>query len=178
MAHPTAALPKGFGSYDNPNYIASGTAVSRRPQNHARILSHRPDIDPTRMIGIGVSAGGFATVALTADPPPGLIAAISFAGGRGSPDSDKVCHPERLIDTFRVFGQRSRIPMLWVYAANDHFFAPALAQQFKAAFTSGGGSVDFVAAPTFGEDGHDFRFRRPASRTGRRMLRPSCSGRI
>jgi hypothetical protein len=59
-----------------------------------------------------------------------------------------------LIDAFRAFGQRSRIPMLWVYAANDHFFAPALAQQFKAAFTSSGGSVDFVAAPAFGTDGH------------------------
>jgi hypothetical protein len=44
--------------------------------------------------------------------------------------------------------------MLWVYAANDHFFSPALAQQFKAAFTAGGGNADLVTAPAFGEDGH------------------------
>ena len=145
---------EGFGSCDNPNYVASGTASATDLKTTLEFVSHRPDVDPTRMIAVGVSAGGFATVALTADPPPGLVAAISFAGGRGSPESDKVCHPERLIDAFRVFGQRSRIPMLWVYAANDHFFAPALAQQFKAAFTSAGGSVDFVSAPAFGEDGH------------------------
>jgi dienelactone hydrolase len=145
---------EGFGSCDNPNYVASGTASAADLKTTLEFVSHRPDVDPTRMIAVGVSAGGFATVALTADPPPGLVAAISFAGGRGSPESDKVCHPERLIDAFRVFGQRSRIPMLWVYAANDHFFGPALAQQFKAAFTSAGGSVDFVSAPAFGTDGH------------------------
>jgi len=44
--------------------------------------------------------------------------------------------------------------MLWVYAANDHFFGPDLAQQFRAAFAAGGGIVDFVAAPAFGGDGH------------------------
>jgi dienelactone hydrolase len=146
---------ESFGGCDNPNYVASGTISAADLKTTLEFVSHRPDVDPSRMIAVGVSAGGFATVALTADPPPGLVSAISFAGGRGSPESDKVCHPERLIDAFRAFGQRSRIPMLWVYAANDHFFAPALAQQFKAAFTSGGGSVDFVAAPAFGEGGHN-----------------------
>jgi dienelactone hydrolase len=145
---------ESFGSCDNPNYIAAGIAGAADLKTTLEFVSHRPDVDPSRMIAVGVSAGGFATVALTADPPPGLVAAISFAGGRGSQESDKVCRPDHLIDAFRAFGKRSRVPMLWVYAANDHFFAPALAQQFKAAFTSGGGSVDFIAAPAFGEDGH------------------------
>ncbi len=143
-----------YGGCDNPNYIAAGVAGAADLKTTLEFLSHRPDIDPTRIIAVGVSAGGFDTVALTADPPPGLVAAISFAGGRGSLENDRVCRPERLIEAFRAFGKRSRIPMLWVYAANDHFFGPALAQQFKAAFTSAGGSVDFVGAPAFGADGH------------------------
>ena len=65
-----------------------------------------------------------------------------------------MCRPDRLVGAFRAFGERSRVPMLWVYAANDHFFGPALAQQLKAAFTGAGGSVDFVGAPAFGDDGH------------------------
>src|ERR1700733_5497432 len=145
---------EAFGSCDNPNYIATGTAGAADLKTTLEFVSHRPDVDPNRMIAVGVSAGGFATVALTADPPPGLVAAISFAGGRGSLENDKVCRPDRLIEAFRAFGAHSRVPMLWVYAANDHFFAPALAQQFKTAFTSGGGNVDFIAAPAFGEDGH------------------------
>jgi dienelactone hydrolase len=143
-----------FGGCGNPDYADAGYAGADDLKTTLEFVSHRPDVDPTRMIAVGVSAGGFATVALTADPAPGLVAAISFAGGRGLEESDKVCRPDRLVDAFAAFGKRSRVPMLWVYAQNDHFFGPALAQQLKAAFTAGGGSVDFVAAPAFGNDGH------------------------
>ena len=146
---------EGFGSCDNANYVAAGNAGAADLKTTLEFVSHRSDVDPTRMIAVGVSAGGFATVALTADPPPGLVAAISFAGGRGSLESNRVCRPDRLIDAFHTFGKSSRVPMLWVYAENDHYFAPALAQQFKSAFVDGGGQVDFVAAPAFGNDGHD-----------------------
>jgi dienelactone hydrolase len=145
---------ESFGSCDNANYIAAGTASAADLKKTLEFVSHRTDVDPTRMIAVGVSTGGFATVALTADPPQGLVAAISFAGGRGSQESDKTCAPDHLLAAFRAFGARSRIPMLWVYAENDHFFGPALAQQFKTAFTGGGGSVDFISAPAFGTDGH------------------------
>ena len=79
---------------------------------------------------------------------------MSFAGGRGSDSSDMVCRDDKLIETFGALGRRSRLPMLWVYAQNDHFFGPALAQKLRAAFTAAGGKVDFVAAPPFGSDGH------------------------
>jgi dienelactone hydrolase len=145
---------EGFGSCGNANYTTAGEAGAADLKLALEFVSHRPDIDPARMIAVGVSAGGFATVALTADPPPGLVAAISFAGGRGSQQADQVCEPEKLVAAFRAFGARSRIPMLWVYAENDHFFGPELAKQLDAAFTGAGGSVTFVAAPAFGNDGH------------------------
>jgi hypothetical protein len=44
--------------------------------------------------------------------------------------------------------------MLWIYAQNDHWFPPAMAQQFDAAYKKGGGTEQFVAAPPDGEDGH------------------------
>jgi len=143
-----------FGACANPNFTDAGFAGADDLKKTLEFVSHRPDVDPAHMIAVGVSAGGFATVALTAEPPPGLVAAISFAGGRGSLEDNKVCRSDRLIDAFRAFGKRSRVPMLWVYAENDHFFGPALAQQLKVAFMGGGGSVDFVAAPAFGTDGH------------------------
>lgn len=143
-----------YGACGNPNYVAAATAGAEDLKAAIAFLVHRPDIEPSRVIGVGVSAGGFATVALTADPPPELVAAISFAGGRGSVHDYEVCNEERLIEAFRVFGKRSRTPMLWVYAENDHFFGPRLAQQLKAAFTSGGANVEFVAASAFGRDGH------------------------
>jgi len=144
-----------YGACSNPNYIAAGEAGAEDLRLSLEMVSHRPDIDPTRMIAVGVSAGGFATVALTTDPPPGLVAAISFAGGRGSLKADADCRPDRLIAAFRAFGKRSRTPMLWVYAANDHFFGPELTEKLRAAFATSGGHVDFVAAPAFGNEGHN-----------------------
>jgi dienelactone hydrolase len=117
-------------------------------------LSKRPDIDASRIISVGVSAGGFASTALSAENPPGLVAAINFAGGRGSPRDDEVCSPDRLVDTFATFGKRSRVPMLWVYAENDRYFGPMISRRFHEAFTNEGGRAEFVMAPPFDRDGH------------------------
>jgi len=113
-----------------------------------------PQVDATRIVAVGVSTGGLATVALTAKAPPGLVAAINFAGGRGSKADHDVCNADDLIRAYRSFGKHSRTPMLWIYAQNDKFFWPELAQKFDAAFRSQGGRDQFVLAPPIGEDGH------------------------
>jgi dienelactone hydrolase len=113
-----------------------------------------PEVDATHIIAMGVSTGGFATVALTAKAPAGLVAAINFAGGRGSKSDHDVCNSGDLIRAYRDFGKHSRTPMLWLYAQNDKFFWPELAQKFDAAFRSQGGQDQFVLAPPIGEDGH------------------------
>lgn len=143
-----------YGACNNPNYLAAAANAAADLNTATAYLARRPDVDASRMISAGVSAGGFATIALTADPPPGLIAAINFAGGRGSLKADQVCGQNRLIDAYRAMGKRSRVPMLWVYAENDHFFGPQLAQQLQQAFTGAGGNVEFIRAPAFGQDGH------------------------
>ncbi|MFY9748436.1 MAG: dienelactone hydrolase family protein [Acidobacteriaceae bacterium] len=118
-----------------------------------------PNVDPQRAIAVGVSTGGLATVALTAQAPPQLVAAINFAGGRGSRADHDVCNPDDLVRAYKNFGKHSRVPMLWLYAQNDKFFWPELAQKFDAAFRSQGGNDQFVLAPPIGDDGHSL-FRR------------------
>ncbi|MBR0856083.1 alpha/beta hydrolase family protein [Bradyrhizobium liaoningense] len=117
-------------------------------------MAHRADVTTTGMIAAGHSTGGLATVALTAQAPPGLVAAINFAGGRGSRDDDEVCNPDGLVQAFASFGKNSRVPMLWVYAANDLYFGPNLAHRLHDGFRAGGGNATFVAAPPHGDDGH------------------------
>jgi dienelactone hydrolase len=119
--------------------------------DYARSL---PNVDPQRAIAVGVSTGGLATVALTAQAPPQLVAAINFAGGRGSQADHDVCNPDDLVHAYKEFGKHSRVPMLWIYAENDKFFWPELAQKFDAAFRSQGGNDQFVLAPPIGDDGH------------------------
>jgi dienelactone hydrolase len=145
---------EGYACSPRADYYDSGRESAKDLRAAMAYLATRPEVDATRMISVGVSAGGFATVALTADPPAGLVAAISFAGGRGSRKPDEVCNPEVLVRAFYDFGKKSRIPMLWVYAENDHFFGPSIAAQFYQAFTSAGGKAEFVHATAFGKDGH------------------------
>lgn len=113
-----------------------------------------PQVDPARIVSAGFSTGGLATVALTTHPPPGLVAAISFAGGDGSQGDHNVCNASDLVHAYRNLGKRSRVPMLWIYAENDRYFWPELAQQFDAAFRAGGGDDQLVLAPPVGQDGH------------------------
>jgi dienelactone hydrolase len=142
------------GACGNPDYYDSGRESARDLRAAIAYLSTRPEVDATQIISVGISAGGFATVALTADPPPGLVAAISFAGGRGSRKPDEVCSPTVLVNAFREFGRKSRTPMLWVYADNDHFFGPQIAAAFYQAFLSAGGQATFIHAAAYRKDGH------------------------
>jgi dienelactone hydrolase len=117
-----------------------------------------PEVDPDTMLSVGVSTGGFAQVALSANPPRGLKAAISFAGGNGGDGHEHNCNLGGVIDAFHDFGKGAHkhgdLPMLWIYAQNDHWFTPAMAQQFDEAYKKGGGLNQFVMAPPDGEDGH------------------------
>ncbi len=122
-------------------------------------MNSRTDVSTNGMIAVGVSAGGFATLALTANAPPGLAAAINFAGGRGSRADNDVCDEDALVRAFATLGKTSRIPTLWIYAQNDKFFGPELVRRMHAAFTRAGGRAQFVDFPPHGEDGH-FLFSR------------------
>ena len=53
--------------------------------------------------------------------------------------------------------------MLWVYAANDSFFAPEIAARMHAAFVGAGGAAELVAVGPFGKDGHALFGARPAA---------------
>jgi hypothetical protein len=44
--------------------------------------------------------------------------------------------------------------MLWLFSVNDHWFPPALARKFEAAYVKGGGVEQFVLAPAYPDDGH------------------------
>jgi dienelactone hydrolase len=145
---------ESYGSCTNPDYAAAGLRGAADIAAAIAALASNPHVDAAHVLAVGVSAGAFATVALTSTPPPGLTAAIAFAPGRGSYAPDKVCGEDRLVDAFRRYGRTSRVPLLWVSAANDHFFDPPLVKRLTGAFESGGARVTFVAAPRFGSEGH------------------------
>ncbi|HEY2248223.1 MAG TPA: CocE/NonD family hydrolase, partial [Bradyrhizobium sp.] len=145
---------ENYGSCGSPDYTSAGRTAAADLAAVARYMRDQPYVAKDKWISVGVSAGGFATIALTADAPPGLAAAIAFAPGRGSRDEDEVCGEKQLIAAFAAFGKTSRTPLLWVSSPNDHFFGPKLVSNLTAAFSRAGGQLTFVAAPPFGDDGH------------------------
>ncbi|BAI73110.1 dienelactone hydrolase [Azospirillum sp. B510] len=144
------------GSCNNPDYLRSARQSAEDLRQAIRYVAEQPYADASRILAVGVSAGGLASVALGADAPPGLKAVISFAGGRGSIADNEVCQENRLIAAFGTLGRSSRVPSLWIYAENDLFFGPALARRLWEAFTQEGGRAEFIAAPPNGKDGHGF----------------------
>ena len=145
---------ENYGSCGSPDYTSAGRTAAADLAAVARYMLGQAYVAKDKWISVGVSAGGFATIALTAEAPPGLAAAIAFAPGRGSRNADEVCGEKQLVAAFAAFGKTSRTPLLWVSAPNDHFFGPRLVSNMTAAFSEGGGQLTFVAAPPFGDDGH------------------------
>ena len=152
--HSQGGWVENYSSCGSPDYIRAGRMAAADLAAVATYMLGQPYVAKDKWISVGVSAGGFSTIALTADAPPGLAAAIAFAPGRGSRNADEVCGEQQLVAAFAAFGKTSRTPVLWVSAPNDHFFGPTLVSAFTGAFSKAGGRLTFVAAPPFGDDGH------------------------
>jgi dienelactone hydrolase len=148
------AYAENSGPCENRDYLRSARESATDLRAAVEAMKSRTDVATDRFIAVGISAGGFASIALSADPPPGLAAVLNFAGGRGSRDEDDVCDEDALVRAFAALGKTSRVPTLWIYAENDKFFWPELAHRMHTAFTRAGGRAQFIDAAAFGEDGH------------------------
>jgi dienelactone hydrolase len=140
------------------SFAEAGEASADDLRAAAKYGAALPEVDPATIVSAGVSTGGFAQVALTANPPAGLKAAISFAGGRGGDGKGDNCDLEGIVSAYRKFGKKSRLPMLWIYSENDRWFPPEVARRFDAAFREGGGDDQLVMVPPYREDGHRFYY--------------------
>jgi dienelactone hydrolase len=162
------ALRPGFGASDGPymepsgpcndrDYVRDGMETAAIEGAIVQSAAMLPGIDPKRIVVVGQSAGGFGVIALADSPPPGLVGVISFAGGRGGDDREHICSgAKRLVDAAGVFGRANRVPQLWLFAANDHFFPPPVAHaMFQAYQSASGPKASFVDLPAFGDDGHE-----------------------
>ena len=150
----TGGWAEGFGPCVGADYRKAGLASASDIASTIRHLQKLPYVDRQKVVAAGVSAGGFGSIALSSLGLPGVVAVLNFAGGRGSQKADTVCSKDRLLDATKAFGLTARVPTLWVYSDNDHFFGPELAQEMIGAYRTAGGQATFTKAPVFGEEGH------------------------
>jgi dienelactone hydrolase len=164
-------MRRGYGASDGPPAVAlscasptlTGRFASEADDLQATLtaIARRDDADGTRMIAIGVSAGGAAVTALSARNPPGLIGVINISGGLRFPTCSK---EDALVEAFKEYGTKSKVPSLWIYAKNDSFFSPELVERMQTAFRDGGGDMKLVMFDADQRyDGHNI-FRHPNGR--------------
>ena len=109
-------------------------------------MIRQPFIRKNGAVAIGQSAGGWGVLALASQNYPPLKAVVAFAPGRGGRIdgvTGRNCAPDRLVAAARQFGEKTRIPSLWIYAENDSYFPAGTVEA-----AGGGLSAWPAAAPT------------------------------
>lgn len=156
-ASASAGDPEDSMSCDQPRYQPAGDAAALQVLAVVAHLRKQTDIDPSRLVVMGQSVGGFTTVAAAATKPDGLIAAINVAGGHGGNPETRPgdpCKAYMLENTFAVWGKTAAAPMLWMYSENDKYFNPKNSRAWFDAYTKAGAKAEYKLMPAFGDDGH------------------------
>jgi dienelactone hydrolase len=154
-------IRRGFGQSDGPmpvppncqttSFIPRFSSDADELEAAVEAVSARPDADASRVIAIGVSAGGAAVTALAARNPKNLRAVVNISGGLRMESCPK---DDVLVQAFKELGAKSRVPALWIYARNDNSFPPDVVTRMHEAFLGAGGDVKFVMFDAIGTDGH------------------------
>src|SRR3954471_3635165 len=145
------------GPCRNPNYRHGETAASDDILAAYEYTRSLPYVDGSRMILAGQSAGGVASIYTAARAPQGLVAVLAFAAGRGGNPARNPgvpCAIEPLARVFDDLGKSVKVPVLFHYAENDHFFNAQTSRLWYDRFTAGGARAEYVLQPAFGKDGH------------------------
>ena len=145
------------GGCDEADYARSGRATAAEISLALDFLRKQDFVRQDSVVVLGHSAGGWGALALANADPNAISAIIAFAPGRGGHANDepnRICAPQTLLAAAAEFGKAARIPVTWLVATNDSYFAPAFSRQLADAFRGGGGKVDFRTLPAVGSEGH------------------------
>jgi dienelactone hydrolase len=145
---------EGFGC-ERPDYRKAMETAARDIEAARAAMEPRPDVDATRVLGVGVSMGGAAMLAWASTQPKGVVGIVNLSGGAGSMQPGSNCDEEALVSAIGSYGVRSRIPTLWLYAGNDTFFDPRVVERMHAAYAQAGGVAEVHIFGRLKEDGHE-----------------------
>lgn len=153
-------LADRYGRCEAPDYIHAAQEAARDVAAIMVYGQKLPDVDAAKVVLLGKSAGGFASLALAAQQPAGLRGVINFAAGRGAQpqmrEKASVCGEPELLKTVASFAATSRVPQLWIYAENDSYFRPPLVRKMAQSYQQAGHPLTLVFVPPGGHEGHRF----------------------
>ena len=150
-------LVEAMGDCTSPHHYRSGRIAAEDVGAAVSYMAQQPFVDPARIVVVGISTGGWASLALAGSRPDLVAAVVNFAGGRGGHAwgrSGAVCGESELVEAAGEYARTARAPTLWLYAQNDSYFGPKLAARMAAAWKDGGGGVEYVPLGSYGQEGH------------------------
>jgi dienelactone hydrolase len=131
-------------------------AISRQAGHSVRRavdwVASQPWADDRRMVVMGQSHGGLATLAYGTQPHPGTRLLVNVAGGLRQPACP--AWRQQLVATMGELGAHTQLPSLWIYGDNDSHFPPAVWQGALADYRSRGGPARLHEVGRFGSDSH------------------------
>lgn len=154
---------KSEGVYPLPS--SSGDAdATYKGRLHARdimpalaYLKTVPDIDSSRIIISGQSAGGYSTMYIASQNPPGVIGAVNFSGGRtdvGGNSFGPGALNRTMVNAFEDAGKTTSFPILLIFAEGDSRYSANTIRHSYQAFVDAGGHATLSLSPPIRDDGH------------------------
>jgi dienelactone hydrolase len=147
-------VEKTYGCTES-ELIRVGLETAADIREAIRLMAQKSYVDASKIISVGVTDGGYASLALTADPPTGLAAAILFSPGRIPKPTFAPCFNQSMTSAVAMFGKTSRVPTLWIQAENNLRISLDLEKQLYKVFVEMGGNAEFITVPAFETDGND-----------------------
>ncbi|WP_441233091.1 dienelactone hydrolase family protein [Bradyrhizobium sp. 930_D9_N1_4] len=145
------------GGCDDADYLRAGRVTADEISRALEFLRRQDFIRKDAAVVIGHSAGGWGALALASADAKAISGITVFAPGRGghaNDEANRICAPHTLLAAAAEFGKAAHIPVTWLVAANDTYFAPTFSLGLADAFHGSGGKVDFRTLPAVGSEGH------------------------
>ena len=137
-------------------YMQNASAVADEYAAVLEFLVQLPEVDGSKVVGVGQSAAGLGVLALASRRPPGLIGVINFAGGGGGAGHHRVCNARGVTRAFAAAGKDAQVPALWLHSTTDRLFWPSLTRRYFDSYVAGGAParLEMLGPLWFSEDGH------------------------
>lgn len=134
------------------NIAGNGDAQANEVRPVVAWIEKQSWADASRMVMLGQSHGGLATLAYAQKPHPGIKLIVNFAGGLKFTSNCQWALA--LKDAFASYGAHTTVPSLWFYGENDSYFPPDVIGPAHQAYVKAGGPAELVAFGPFGRDAH------------------------
>jgi dienelactone hydrolase len=153
-----------FGNcWGQPDFGHSAAAAKEAVLATLTWVRQQPWAKATRIVLVGASMGGLASIASAATNPDGVVAYINFSGGTGGNGKrapEHSCGSEAMEALMSAYGKTTRVASLWLYAQNDLYWGADWPRAWHGAYATRGSPTRFVmteAVPN--ADGHQLLAR-------------------